>query len=286
VRALLARALAGSALVLVARLANAAEPGDLQSPENRDRRNTPYALPDGTWGLDIGALGIGGGEAFAKLGVAYGFLDGASVEMNLAHAGLGLLNVAGGYHFLDTRYFDLGVSLGVWYGRGEWVWIVTGVAKDLIRELEVVYVPMRLAASMPVSRFLQFDLALQYSHAEVFGSVDDSDALFLDAQLGMRQFEIRPGVRFFLSDTTELDLTSNLPVYSALPVERARASEDGGRNEDFVTVPFSEVWSVEVGLRSRFARGLFGSVRLHYGEVAKGLYGAPLYPSFDVELRL
>ncbi|HEX6272990.1 MAG TPA: hypothetical protein VFZ53_08120 [Polyangiaceae bacterium] len=280
-------ALLGSAFVLLSPLANAAEPpGDLQAPENRDRRNTPYALPADTWSFDIGALGIGGGDAFAKLGVAYGFLDGAEVEMNLAHASLGLVNLAGRWHFLDTPYFDLGASLGVWYGHGEWFWIVTGPAKELIRDLDVLYVPIRVAASSPVSGSVQFDLGLQYSHAEVFGTVTSEDALFLDAQLGMRQFELRPGVRFFLSDTTELGVMSNLPVYSAIPIERARESEEGGRNEDFVTVPFSELWSVEASLRSRFAEGVFGSVRLHYGEIARGLYGAPLYPSFDVELRL
>jgi hypothetical protein len=179
---------------------------------------------------------------------------------------------------------DLGALAGVWYGRGEWVWIVTGAAKELIRGLDVLYVPLVVAGSMPVLRWLQFDLDVQYNHAELFGSVTDSDALFLDAQLGMRQFVLRPGVRFFLSEDTELDVSSDLPLYSAIPVERARA--DGGRNEDFVTVSFSEVWSLETALRSRFARGLFGSVRLHYGEIARGLYGAPLYPSFEVELRL
>ena len=263
-----------------------AEANDLQSAANRDRRNTPYALPSGTWGIDVGALGLGGGEAFAKLGVAYGFFDGAELELNLAHAGVGLVNLAGRCHFLDTRYFDLGAALGVWYGRGEWVWIVTGPTKEAIRELEVLYVPVLLAASMPLSRWFQLDLDVQYNHAEVFGTVTDRDDLFTDAGLGVRQFELRPGARFFLSARTELDLSSNLPIYSAIPVERARASDDGGRNEDFVTVPFSEVWSVEAALRSRFAKGLFGSVRVHYGEIARGLYGSPLYPSFDVELRL
>jgi hypothetical protein len=45
------------------------------------------------------------------------------------------------------------------------------------------------------------------------------------------------------------------------------------------------MWSVEVGLRSRFADGLFGRISLPYGEIARDLYGAPLYPSFGVEYR-
>jgi len=43
---------------------------------------------------------------------------------------------------------------------------------------------------------------------------------------------------------------------------------------------------VEFGLRSRFAEGVFGSVRLHYGDIPRGLYGSRLYPSFEVEFRL
>ena len=260
---------------------------DLQSPEQRDTRNSTYALPTGMWAFDVGALGISGGDVYGKLGAAYGVGAGIQLEMNLAHWSIGLLNLTGSWHFLDTRYFDLGTRVGVWYGHGDWFWIAQGPAKELVSKLDVLMFPLAITASMPVSRLLQFDLDLQYTHAEVFGSVARRDSPYFDAQFGMRQILVRPGVRLFVSDSTELDLSSNLPPYTAFPIEREADGDLGGdRLEDFETVPFSTTWSVELGLRSRFAKGVFGSVRLHYGDIPRGLYGARLYPSFEVEFRL
>ena len=273
------------ALGVVAAAATArAEPADLQRPEQRDLRNSAYSLPSGMWAFDVGALGLGGGEAYAKLGAAYGLGAGFELDMNLAHTSIGLLNVSARWLFLDTRYLDLGAAVGFWYGHGAWIWIVTGAAKEIISKVDVIYLPMVLSASMPFEKWLQVELGFQYSHGEVFGSLTDSDDFFLNGRFGVRQLIVRPGVRFFLSDDTELDLSSDLPPYTAIPHERQTVG--GGRNEDYETVRFSETWSFEAALRSRFAAGVFGSIRLHYGEIARGLYGAPLYPSFDVEFRL
>lgn len=263
----------------------AAEPEGLQSPEERDTSHTAYSLPKGMWAFDVGAFGVGAGDAYAKLGAAYGLGSGFELDVNLAHWSVGLVNFAGRFHFVDTRYFDLGAAVGVWYGHGEWFWIITGPSKEIISKIDVIHVPIQLTASMPLETWLQFDLELAYKHGEVFGTLSEEDSLFLDAQLGVRQFSVRPGVRLFLSDTTELDVSSNLPPYSAVPTERAGRRSDG-RIENYRTVRFSETWSLEAGFRSRFAPGLFGSVRLHYGEVARGLYGAVVNPSFNVEYRL
>ena len=269
---------------LIARPA-AAEPESLQSPEQRDTRHAAYSLPKGMWAFDVGALGMGVGDAYAKLGAAYGLGSGFELDLNLAHSSVGLMNLSGRFHFVDTRYFDLGALVGIWYGRGEWFWILTGPSKEIISKVDVLHVPVQLTASMPVQNWLQFDLELAYKHGEVFGTLSETDSLYLDAQLGVRQVAVRPGVRFFVSDTTELDVSSNLPPYSAVPTERTGRRSDG-RIENYRTVRFSETWSLEAGFRSRFAPGLFGSVRLHYGEVARGLYGAVVNPSFNVEYRL
>jgi hypothetical protein len=265
--------------------ASADEPASLQSPEQRDTRHSAYSLPKGMWGFDVGALGIGVGDAYAKLGAAYGVGAGIELDANLAHWSIGLLNVGGRFHFVDTKFFDLGALVGIWYGHGEWFWILTGPAKELVAKLDVIHVPVLVTASMPVLSWLQFDLETGYKHGEVFGSVSETDSAYFDAEFGVRQVVVRPGVRLFLSDNTEFGLSSNLPPYSAIPVERD-VVRTGERNTNYRTVPFSEIWSLEAGFRSRFAPGLFGSLRLHYGEVARGLYGAVLNPSFNVEFRL
>jgi hypothetical protein len=68
----------------------------------------------------------------------------------------------------------------------------------------------------------------------------------------------------------------------------ASITENGrsGSNEKFDTVPFSKTWTLEGGVRSRFSEGLFGSLRMHCGKTGRGLYGAVVYPSFNVQFRL
>ncbi|HEY3496604.1 MAG TPA: hypothetical protein VGK73_18020 [Polyangiaceae bacterium] len=261
-------------------------PADLRSPEQRDRRKSAYTLPARTWAFEVGALGLGGGEVFAKLGIAYGFGAGLEMEANLAHAGVGLLNVSSAWSFLDTRYFDARVVVGFWYGRGEWFWLAQGATKELISKIDVIEIPMGFDTSLPLSRGLQLDFGVEYRHGEVFGSVGSSDTLYFDAELGIRQFQVRPGLRLFLSRRVELALSSDLPLYSAVPAAASLETESRSREgTGFETVPFSSVWSMEGVLRSRFAEGVFGSVRLHYSKVARGLYGTAFSPSFALEFR-
>ncbi len=269
---------------VVAPSAAAPAPGDLRSPEQRDTRHTAYTLPKGTWGLDIGALGIGGGDVFARLGVAYGIGHGLQAEINLAHTGVGLLNVASHWHFIDTRYFDLGAGVGLWYGHGEWFWIAQGLAKDLVKKIDVLNVPMGLTASMPVLRMLQLNLGVEYTYAEVFGSFDRGERSILqDANFGVRQLTFAPGVHWFIWHNTSLELSARLPAYTGVPV--TISGDDNDRTE-YHKAPFSEMWSAEAALRSRLRPGVFGNVRLHYGEIARSLYDAVIYPSFELEVRL
>jgi hypothetical protein len=248
--------------------------GDLQSPEQVSTRHSAYTLPAHMWNLEAGALGIGSGDVVALLGGAYGLGAGVDVGANLAHFTVGLFNANVGYHFLDTRYFDLGARLGAWYGHGAWYWIATPPAKKIVSKIDVLSVPVELTASSTLTRWLEVDLGVVYAHATFFGTSPPEQSVFTDNQLGLQQFYLRPGVRFFLIDHTALELFTKLPLYSAIPVE--------GK----LTVPFKRTYALEGGLRSRLARGLFCSVRLHYGSIADVLYNARLYPSFDVEFRL
>jgi hypothetical protein len=57
-------------------------PNDPQSPEQASTRGSAYTTPGGMWAFDIGALAIGGSEALAKPGAAYGLGAGFEVEAN------------------------------------------------------------------------------------------------------------------------------------------------------------------------------------------------------------
>lgn len=259
-------------------------PADLQSVTQRDTRNSAYSLPRGTWGFGAGAFGLGGGDAIAKLGVAYGLGAGVEMQINVAHASVGILNFATFWQFIDTPHFALAARAGIWYGHGEWFWILTEPGEDLVSDIDVLNVPLILAASMPISKQFQFDFDVRYTYANIYGAFTQVGAIFRDPPFGLRQFELRPGVRIFLTDTTELDITANLPLYSSRSYARPEGMMADG--QDFKKVPFSDTWGAEFGPRSRLMENLFGSVRLHYSAIARGFYGTSLYPSFDVELRL
>jgi hypothetical protein len=251
-----------------------AQPGDLQSPEQRSTRYSAYSVPSGMLAFDVGAFGISGGDVFAKIGAAYGLGSGFEIEANLAHVGVGLLNISAAWQFIDTRHFALGVRTGFWYGQGEWFWIAQGAAKSLVSKVDVVSVPILLTASAPLTRWLELDLGVQYTYGDVFGATDGERSLLEDAQIGIRQLFFRPGARFFISDNTALELFAKLAAFTDVPTARTAT-----------TLPFSKTWTLEGGLRSRLADGLFGNLRLHYGDVSNAVYGALLYPSFDVEWR-
>jgi hypothetical protein len=248
--------------------------GDLQSPENVSTRNSAYSLPRGVWAFDLGALGIGGGDVFANLGAGYGLGARLQLEINLAHLGVGLANITTGWQIVDTRYFDLGARLGIWYGRGQWFWIAPAATKRLVSKIDMLNVPIEVTASSQVARWLELDLGLHYGYAKIFGSSDDPNSLFAKAELGLTQFYVSPGARFFLSDRTSLEVSVKLPLYSAIPLDHGT-----------ISVPFKDTWALETGVRSRLTRVFFGNIRLHYGAIADALYGARLYPSFDLEVR-
>ena len=250
-------------------------PTGLQSPEQVSTRYSAYSVPQGMWALDIGAFGISSGDAFAKIGATYGVGHGLQFEVNLAHMGLGLLNFSANWHFVDTRYFDLGASVGVWYGHGEWFWIAQGAAKTIASKLDVVSIPIAVTASAPLASWLQLDLGLQYTYGDIYGATTADISLFEDAEIGLRQLFFRPVARLYISDNTSFELSAKLPVYTNLPRDRADS-----------TLPFSKTWTMEAGLRSRLTPGVFGNLRLHYGEVGDALYDARVFPSFDVEFRL
>jgi hypothetical protein len=187
---------------------------------------------------------------------------------------VGLINIAANWHFIDTRYFDLGASVEFMYGHGKWFWIAQGVSKEIVSKIDMIHVPIELTASSQINRWVEVDLHMQYTYADLWGTSETEGSDFTNSELGVRQFFVQPGVRLFVSDNTAFEYFVKLPAYSAIP-----------REGDDIKLKFSDTWAMEWALRSRLARGLFWSMRLHYGSVVNLLYGAHLYPSFGLEFR-
>jgi len=267
-----------------------AAPGHLSSPAQVSTRGSAYSLPARTWAFDVGALGISSADAYARLGIGYGFGAGFQIDLNLLHWAVGLFNVNARWQFLDTRYVDMSAGVGFIYGHGDWFWIAT--AERLASAIDIMALPFALNTSAQPLRWLQLDLGLQYGHAEVWGEVGEKDSLYAEAELGVRQFLIRPGVHFYVTNATSIDFMATLPLYTAAPTEGNVETElpgvifGGTRTAGYRKLPFEDTWKLEFGVRSRLTTGLYGTMRLHYGQIASRLYGAKVYPSFEVEWRL
>jgi hypothetical protein len=255
----------------------------LQSPEQRSTRYSAYSLPKNAWSIDAGALGVSGDELYGRIGVAYGLAGRFQLDLNLLHWSAALFGLDARWTFLDTRYLAISASVGVVYGHGAWMWFLAPTAQKIVSDTNLFSVPFGLTASAPLTRWLQIDLRVEYQYSEYFGELGNGAAFYATSQIGARQLMLRPALRFFLSDASALELATKLPLYTKVPIEieGARASRSS-----YAEAKFSDGWNVEAGLRSRLQPWLYATVRLHYGRVAKALYGAPLYPSFDLELRL
>jgi hypothetical protein len=271
---------------------NAASFGGLQSPEQRSDRFSAYSLPKNMWSIEGAALGVNGQELYGRIGIGYGFGHGIQLDANLLHWSVGLFDLNLRWNFLDTRHFALNASVGAVYGHGAWMWFLGPVAQKVVADSNYVGFPIGVTASAPLTRWLQLDLPIEFQYSTYFGSIGTTETSFYSkAQLGVRQFMLRPTVRVFVSDATAFELGVKLPVFTQVPVEGDSTLSIGNQTKTssksgYADVKFKDSWSLEGGVRSRLQPWLFATVRLHYGRVAKALYGAPLYPSFSLEFRL
>jgi hypothetical protein len=274
-----------------AREQDAATSVGLQSPDQRSTRFSAYSLQKHTWSIEAGALGVNGEELYGRLGVGYGFGGGFQVDANLMHWSVGLFDLEARWTFLDTRYIALAASVAGAYGHGDWMWFLAPAAKQILSDTNLVAIPIGLAASAPLTRWLQADLQVEYQYSQLSGTLGNGSSFYATSQLGARQFRLRPGVRFFLSDATAFEVAAKLPLYTQVPAEvestvSAGNQTQSGSHSAYKEVKFKDAWNLEGGLRSRLRPWLYATVRLHYGRVAKALYGCALYPSFGLEFRL
>lgn len=282
------------ALCLAARPA-AAEPADgtsgLQSPEQRSLRHSAYALPKGMWAFDLSAFGVTGEDVYGSLGVTHGFGAGVQLELNAAHYAAGLFNIGARWSFLQTKHVTLAANAGFTYGHGAWIWPVNPVLRRVLQDTDLFTVPFDVTASAPVLKWLQFDLAVGARWATIFGTLRDGKNVYADAELGANQVWIRPGARAFITDATEFEVAFDLPLYTRIPWEGDLTAElrDKGYTKTgsgTVSVPLSDSWKFEAGVRSRITSWLFCTVRLHYGRTNRLLYLTTVNPSMSLEFRL
>jgi hypothetical protein len=284
-------ALAVSLVPCLAAAQPATEPGaDLRAPAYRSTRQSAYSLPKGTWALELGALGMGENELYGQLGASRGFGAGIQLDVNLAHYSVGLFNFGARWNFLDTRHLALSFGATFIYGHGDWMWFLGPLARELVKGTDLYAVPINLRATVPVTRWLQFDLGVGYQYAKANGSIGEGRSFYAKTMVGASFVAIQPSVRLFLSNNTALELSAALRPYTRVPYEGdisgtflGRGYQRSGSGE--ASVSFSKTWNVEVGVRTRITPWFFCSFRLAFGPLADLLFDAYVYPAFALEFR-
>jgi hypothetical protein len=256
----------------------------------RNTRFSAYVLAPYVWSLDVGFLGINGDEIYGRLGTAVGLKHGFQIDANIGHWIAGLFGVNAKWAFYESQYIGLAAEIGFVYAHGGWLWLLDDLGQEVLKDSDLIGFPFGLTLSVPCTRWLEFGLPLQYQYSQVYGSVGTGATFYADTQFGGRQLIARPTLRVFMTDWTAFELTARLPLYNRVPYE-VDSSLDVGKGfsnvrDGYAKVPFSDGWALEFGLRSQLRRWLFVTTRLHVGQIAKAVYGASVYPSFNLEFRL
>lgn len=263
----------------------------LQAPAQRSTRHTAYGLPAGMWGVDLGMLGATEDEVYGRLAVTRGFRHGIQINCNFLYWSTAILHANARWTFLERPRFAVAAELGILYAHGAWVWVLSDFAQALASDVNLVSVPVSLIASVPVNRWVQFDLTAQYRHGEVFGTLREDKPLTVETQLGVRQLFFRLNAHLYLTSATALELGAKLPAYHGVPIATdttldTRSDSYGKQRNAYKDVAFSDGWNFEVGVRSRLQPWLYATLRIQYGQASKQVYGLPVFPSFGVEFRL
>lgn len=254
----------------------------------RDTRLSAYALPGRTFSFGVKLLGTTTEEMFASLGFLYGLGKGVQVGANLAHMGVGLLNLSTKWTFLDKGPVAVAVGFDPIFVNGDWLWIVR--MKQLFAGIDTFLLPVQVSASVLTTPWLQFDLSARYMAGFITGNVATTN-IGLDADLTAHEFALFPAVRFHLLGRSTLMVAATLPLYRAAPataeveVELAPGVVAGGTLDGTKTKSLDQTYRIEVGIRSMVSRQVFLEFGLNFGPQIEFLYGSPVYPRLGMEVR-
>ncbi|HEX6239813.1 MAG TPA: hypothetical protein VFZ61_02920, partial [Polyangiales bacterium] len=256
----------------------------------RSIRYSAYVLPRKVASIDLGFLGISGDEIYGRLGTSIGLGHGLQLDANIGHWVAGLFGVDVKWAFFENEHIAVSAYAGFLYAHGGWLWLLDELGQTVLSDSDLFGMPIGMTVSAPCTRWLQFDLTLAYQYSKVFGSISPGGSFYAETQYGARQVLIWPTARVFITAQTAFEFTARLPLYNRVPYEVDSTLEVGkgyGNLKDgYASVDFSQGWALEFGVRSQLRRWLFATTRLHVGQIAKTVYGATVYPSFNLEFRV
>lgn len=270
--------------------ADPAVTSDIRSPSARSTRYSAYVLSRKTASIDLGFLGISGDELYGRLGTSVGLGYGLQLEANLGHWVAGLFGLNVKWAFFENEHVALSAQVGFLYAHGGWLWLLDELGQTVFSDSDLFGVPLGVTVSVPWTRWLQFDLLLEYQYSKLFGSINAGGSFYAETQFGARQLLAWPTLRVFITPQSNFHFTARLPLYNRVPYEIDSTLELGkgysNVRDGYASLDFSQGWALEFGVRSQVRRWLFVNTRLHVGQIAKAVYGAVIYPSFNLEFRV
>lgn len=249
----LAVALAGSLLPL-----GCATTRDFQAPEQRIIDKTAYTLTHRQVRLDAGLVGIGTPDLGVNLGVKYGLGDWFQFGFNLAHAGIGMLNLETKFNLVDQRWWGLGLRVEARWLHGSWLWPLPDSTRKELDGVDMLDIPIGLIASFPLFRWMGLHLEFGYTHAEVFGNLQSDDAA-LEGTAGTRELYLEPTVRFYLWSKVALVLGAHLPLWARAAV---RTSAEQQAEPDLIVGVNGAAWQ---DIAFHVLDGYYGGIELQFG---------------------
>jgi len=277
------------ALAVLAPLFGCAATRDFAAPEQRITDGTAYTLTHRQMRVNAGLVGVGTADMGVNVGLAYGVGDWIEFGVNLAHAGVGLLNVTTKVNLVDQPLWGLGLQLQARWLHGSWMWILPADTREQLADVDYVDLPLSVIASFPLFRWMGLHLQFGYSHSEVFGNVQGNDAA-LDGRAGTREVFLEPVIRFYLWERLALTFGTHLPLYARAAV---RAAAEDQLEPDLIVgvnsalwrdVPFNVLASYYGGIELQFGKYTFMQIYAVHGLINEAI-SSPVLPSLNFYWR-
>lgn len=267
-----------------------AQDRDWLAPRSRQLEHTAYTLQQHQLYLQVGAYGSERDDLYGELELAYGLGYGLQLGSNLFHCASGNWNIDLDWGLVDQSWIGVSLSTGLGLGVVQQMWVVREIWREMLRDVQLLTVPVQLTASLPVLDWLQIDLSAGYTHVSGFGEIDFSLGR-LGGTLAQSELFVKPVVRVYVSPRLALIAQAHLPLWAELPVDvRTTVGDDDDPLVDFRTaererVPFSENWGFKVGAETPVAANLSVRLQFAYSVPATDFYRTAVLPTVQLLYR-
>jgi hypothetical protein len=250
---------------------------DFHSPEERPIDGTAFTPAEGQARLVVGLFGVSETDLLAAIGISYAPSRFFNIGANLAHMGVGILNVNSKFNIIDKGNFGLGAKLGFMYVNGGWVWVLPDRLKELLSGVNTFVIPVSVIMSVDITRCLHLDLGVGYIHTEVLGSLDEGNLVY-DGYLAARRISADASLRYYVSERVALHGYFFTPIWGKryrqwdADVTITEGLHGGVRTAGFKTIRPLDQWLLLLSLDVELARLVYLKMIFSIGPKTEYVY--------------